>query len=354
MIENNRISDVLSGEYIGSILFGNYSEKLKNRVAECITLFRFFEESGPPIIPYIAAWQENEKRIWYEHVGSRFPLLLGCSVSEIAQVFRESIIDRRVYRCRDLDARIKEVVIPQKELGVHRNDLRSEGKKSGVVDAVYKLAIQHDKIIWLKDQANIEIFEQDNICISLGCLTVVTMEMELKSLLERIGYLDELTQLPKRNALLRILDINIGQIQRKLISDFIFLMIDIDHFKSVNDTYGHQAGDYVLQTLAEVMTTTKRKADEIGRYGGEEFYALSTGSIRNGFEFAERLRRRIEAALIEFNGHEISVTVSIGVACAGDLAQLTHDKLIERADKRLYLAKQSGRNCVVWNDNPAR
>ena len=352
MIENNRISEVLSGEYIGSILSGNYSAELKNRVAECITVFRFFEKSGPPIIPYISAWHENEKRIWYEHVGRQFPSLLGCSASEIAQVFRESVIDRRVYRCQDMDAGIKEVVIPQKELGVHRNDLRSEGKKSGVVEAVYKLAIQHNKTIWLKDQANVEIFEQDKICISLGCLTVVTMEMELKSFLERIGFLDELTQLPKKNVLLRILDINIGQIQRKQISDFIFMMIDIDHFKSVNDTYGHQAGDHVLQTLAEEMITTKRKADEIGRYGGEEFYALSTGNIKNGFQFAERLRRRIEAALIEFNGHKISITVSIGVACASELAELTPGKLIERADKRLYLAKQKGRNCVVWNDNP--
>ncbi len=178
------------------------------------------------------------------------------------------------------------------------------------------------------------------------------MEMELKSFLERIGFLDELTQLPKKNVLLRILDINIGQIQRKQISDFIFMMIDIDHFKSVNDTYGHQAGDHILQTIAEEMITTKRKADEIGRYGGEEFYALSTGNIKNGFQFAERLRRRIEAALIEFNGHKISITVSIGVACASELAELTPDKLIERADKRLYLAKQMGRNCVVWNDNP--
>ncbi|MCK5437246.1 MAG: GGDEF domain-containing protein [Desulfobulbaceae bacterium] len=352
MTENDQISDVLSSEYIGNILSGNYSAELKNRVAECIAAFRSFDKTGPPVIPYISAWQENEKQIWYEYVGGKFPLLLDCSVSEIAQVFRESVIDRRVYKYQDVDDRIKEVVIPHNELGGHRKDLRAEGKKSGAVDAVYKLAVPYDKIVWLKDQANVEKFEQDNICISLGCLTVVTMEMELKSFLERIGYLDELTQLPKRNALLRLLDMNIGQMQRKQINDFVFLMIDIDYFKSVNDTYGHQAGDHVLQTLAEVMIAMKRKADEIGRYGGEEFCALSAGNIRNGFEFAERLRRRIEGALIEFNDHKISITVSVGVASASELTELTADKLIERADKRLYLAKQRGRNRVVWSDGP--
>lgn len=352
MIENDQISDVFSNEYIGHILQGNYSVELKNRVVECITAFRSFEKTGTQVIPYISAWHEDEKQIWYEYVGGKFPLLLDCSVSEIDQVFRERVVDRRVYKYHDVDDRIKEVVIPQDELSEYRKDLRADGKKSGSVDAIYKLAVPYDKIVWLKDQANIEIFGQDNICISLGCLTVVTMEMELKSFLERIGYLDELTQLPKKNALLRLMNMNIGQMQREQIKDFVFLMIDIDYFKSVNDTYGHQAGDHVLQTLAEVLIATKRKADEIGRYGGEEFCALSAGNIKNGFEFAERLRRRIESTLIEFDGYKISIAASVGVASASELTELTTDKLIEKADKRLYLAKQRGRNRVVWNDDP--
>nr|CBX31121.1 hypothetical protein N47_E46330 [uncultured Desulfobacterium sp.] len=335
-------------QYYGRILVGDYSAELKEKVAGYIMSFKAFEDSGAPVIPYIAAWNENDKIIWYEFAGSEFIKLLKCDLNEIAEVFRNRIIDRRVYKYLDYNREIKEEIISGDELLVCQIGLREESKRSGIVEAVYKVALNDNNIIWLKDRANIETYSKDNTCISIGCLTDVTKEMEQKDLLEKIGYIDELTKLPNRKILQRIFEINIGQVNRNHLNDFIFLMIDIDRFKSVNDTYGHQAGDYVLSNISEVITSVKRIEDEIGRYGGEEFYAISHGSIHNGREFAERLRKKVEKTDFVYNGRRINITISIGVASAGELEKVDARNLIELADKRLYMAKQSGRNRIVW------
>jgi len=110
--------------------------------------------------------------------------------------------------------------------------------------------------------------------------------------LEKIGYFDDLTDLPKRNILEKLFEIRTGERNRGYIKDFSVLMIDIDHFKTVNDTHGHQTGDFVLKELASLMTSLKRKEENIGRYGGEEFYGICRGSLQCGVEFAERIRRK--------------------------------------------------------------
>jgi diguanylate cyclase (GGDEF)-like protein len=306
------------------------------------------ESLGVPLIPYISAWKEDDQIIWYEYIGQRLIKLLRCHPADAAQAFRESVIDRRVYKYPDLDKDIEEEIIPGQDLSGYQDDLREEGKKTGVVEAVYKLRLEDKSVIWLKDRANVETFKQDNACLSLGCLIDVTKEMEQKDLLERIGYFDELTKLPNRKILNRIFEINIGRVERGHLDDFVFLMIDIDHFKSINDNFGHQAGDYVLSGIAEVMNSIKRKEDEIGRYGGEEFYALSPGNIQSGQQFAERLRTIVEKTPFVFEGKTIFITISIGVASALELEELVDDQLIKIADKRLYIAKQEGRNKVVW------
>lgn len=347
MTGNNQLY-IPEWQYYGRILNDNYSPVLKKKVADYIMSFKAFEDSGAPVIPYIAAWKEDEKIIWYEFAATQFVKLLECDFMEIAEVFRKHIVDRRAYKYMDLNMNIHEEIIPGGALIGCQDDLREESKRTGIVEAVYKIALKNNKILWLKDRANIETFSKDNICISLGCLTDVTKEMEQKDLLEKIGYFDELTKLPKRKILQRILEINIGQVKRSHLNNFIFSMIDIDHFKAVNDRYGHQAGDYVLINIAEVMTSVKRIEDEIGRYGGEEFYALSHGDINSGRVFAERLRKKVEKTDFMYKSHRINVTISIGIASAGELEILEADKLIELADKRLYMAKQSGRNLVVW------
>ena len=339
--------------YVGRILFGDYSATLKERVHAIIAASESMAECGYPLMPYLAAWNEEENIIWYEYTASRFIELLGCTSINVSRVFRDSILDQRVYKYSDpKGAEVEEKILTRKQLSGQRIDLREEVKKKGMVEAVYQVGLPGGKVIWLKDQAHIENHLQDKISLSLGCLTDVTKEMEQKDLLEKIGYFDELTGLPQRKIMERILEVKIAERQRGHIKDFSFLMIDIDFFKKVNDTYGHQAGDFILEELASVMVSTKRKEDEIGRYGGEEFYAICQGDIKKAMEFAERLRQQISSHSFVYQERKIDITTSLGVASAGELDTVNLNKLVELADNRLYLAKQQGRNRVVGEQKP--
>ncbi len=126
------------------------------------------------------------------------------------------------------------------------------------------------------------------------------------------------------------------------------VMLDADHFKKVNDTYGHKTGDDVLVNIARLCRESVRAADQIGRFGGEEFLILMPEMDRNGaVQLAQRLRVLIEDAAVYTDDNErVSVTVSIGVAELDSNTQ-DFDALVARADQALYKAKLQGRNCVV-------
>lgn len=122
------------------------------------------------------------------------------------------------------------------------------------------------------------------------------------------------------------------------------LMIDIDYFKKINDTFGHPAGDAVLKTIAKLLVKMVRKLDMVARYGGEEFVVLllKTDSMQ-AWQMAERIRKTIESAPLDWQGQKIDVTVSIGIASQPDDAA-QREELIACADKALYSSKRSGRN----------
>ncbi len=126
------------------------------------------------------------------------------------------------------------------------------------------------------------------------------------------------------------------------------VMMDIDHFKKVNDTYGHQAGDYVLSQFASLVDKRIRGEDLFGRYGGEEFSILMRGSMEppGAKTFCERIRKTVEEFDFNFNGTSIPVTISIGLALRKGAEIQSLDEFIQAADKALYKAKQSGRNRV--------
>jgi diguanylate cyclase (GGDEF)-like protein len=338
----------LPEDYCGRILTGEYSNTLKNKVTDLMTSAAAIEKNGSPVSHYLAAWNENENVIWYEYAPHKVASLLECEESDVAEALRNAVMDRRVYKYADFhESRIAEEILDKQQLSGQRHDLREEGKEKGLVEAVYKIILPGNRAAWLKDQARIESYGQDEVCISFGCLTDVTKEMEQKDLLERIGYFDGLTRLPNRSLLDRLLEVKIGEFERGHIKDFTLLMIDADFFKSVNDTYGHLAGDFVLQSMAEIMSATKRKEDELGRYGGEEFYGICQGSGKSVLLFAERLRQAIASHKFLYQEQSIELTVSIGVASASELNKLDRDALIQLADDRLYRAKEHGRNQVI-------
>lgn len=125
------------------------------------------------------------------------------------------------------------------------------------------------------------------------------------------------------------------------------VMLDIDHFKRVNDTYGHQAGDKVIEQVARLLREHARDSDVVGRYGGEEFgVVLSDTDSTGAHTFAERMRHSVEALEVVYNDQRIRFTISLGVA---DLSQPSngHADLIAWADQALYTSKKTGRNRVT-------
>ena len=168
-----------------------------------------------------------------------------------------------------------------------------------------------------------------------------------KQALEK-AYRDPLTGVNNRAALDNALvqEINLAQRHDTPLS---IIMLDVDNFKRVNDTYGHIAGDAVLKRIAESMIECARGSDVIYRYGGEEFIVLLRNTDEAGAKLvAERMRIAIETIIFRYDKFDIRVTASEGLATIHD--KDTIDSLLSRCDKALYKAKQSGRNCVVFGD----
>jgi diguanylate cyclase (GGDEF)-like protein len=157
---------------------------------------------------------------------------------------------------------------------------------------------------------------------------------------------DGLTQVNNKRYFLEFLEREMGRCHRydRALS---LMMIDIDHFKNINDTNGHLAGDYVLRELAAVIKPRVRKEECFARYGGEEFaYVMPESGGENTRKLAEKIRRLIEDHRFTFEGKDIKVTLSIGVAdLVGEMTEPL--QFIKLADANLYKAKKSGRNRVV-------
>jgi diguanylate cyclase (GGDEF)-like protein len=163
--------------------------------------------------------------------------------------------------------------------------------------------------------------------------------------LERIANYDSLTGLLNRRAVMQKLDEQV-QHAKRYEEPLSIIMLDIDHFKKVNDRYGHIIGDNVLEKVASVISSVVRATDIVGRYGGEEFIVIlphTEGSVT--LTVSERIRKAVEEAeMVGSNGDTFSVTVSQGVGSY--IQDEDINSLIQRADAALYQAKENGRNRV--------
>lgn len=165
---------------------------------------------------------------------------------------------------------------------------------------------------------------------------------------------DELTGLCNRSAFYRqgkshMMEARLGNNALSLI------MLDADYFKSINDTYGHLAGDHALQHLSQIFLQSTRDSDVVARWGGEEFIILLPNADQHGvMRFAERLREHVSSSPFIWNGEQIFLTLSAGVTQMTN-EDISLENLVVRADKALYLAKSAGRNQVhaIWADKKA-
>jgi len=177
--------------------------------------------------------------------------------------------------------------------------------------------------------------------------------LELISVNERLKELsmtDDLTGLPNRRWFQR--DIRKGlEMAKRLGTSISCIMVDLDDFKDVNDRYGHRVGDMVLVKFGATMNEIRRGYDVVARLGGDEFgWIVYDADVKAAFRVAERAKRVLSSHPFVILGHRICVTASFGVASFEGGSIESHEELIERADRALYMAKESGKNRVVSVD----
>ncbi len=173
----------------------------------------------------------------------------------------------------------------------------------------------------------------------------------LQDEVERLSKTDALTEIDNRRHLEQRLEETYEHSVR-MSEPFACVMCDLDKFKSVNDTHGHQAGDAVLRQLAQLLKTAAREIDRVGRYGGEEFMLILPGATDEAaVTFAERVRKSVEEHTFAFDGGSVQRTISCGVAGWPHPRITNVDALVRAADDALYVAKEGGRNRVIRFDS---
>jgi diguanylate cyclase (GGDEF)-like protein len=170
--------------------------------------------------------------------------------------------------------------------------------------------------------------------------------------LEMIATTDVLTGLFNRRYFFELAEISFEALSQTN-SNCSVLMMDIDHFKVINDHYGHSSGDQVLKELGTYFLNNARNTDIIARYGGEEFIMLMPNTDTHAAKLvAERYRYEINKLRIALNGSLITPSISIGITNAKWEQQMTLEQIIHQADQALYSAKKHGRNqCVIWEEH---
>ncbi|MBU0674222.1 MAG: diguanylate cyclase [Proteobacteria bacterium] len=171
--------------------------------------------------------------------------------------------------------------------------------------------------------------------------------LKSKAELEKLSRTDDLTQVPnRRNILNKLFEEMITHKRKK--RPLSMAVIDIDHFKKFNDTFGHQCGDNILHEMAQFISGRLRDYDILGRYGGEEFLLIlpeTTGE--QAFQVCDRLRQTLAEKVFTYDDRRLTITISIGVSCMNAGEVIAMDELFKEADRCLFIAKDDGRNKTV-------
>ena len=201
---------------------------------------------------------------------------------------------------------------------------------------------------------NLEFYLKLTLITHLLLTTIASMLLPLLLFIHREQHLmlqanrDELTQLPNRRHFLRESSAFMAKATGS--SSVIIMMLDLDNFKSINDTYGHAVGDAALKQVARALKIELRKTDFIGRMGGEEFAIVMTDTTEaEARAIAERLRQKVELQARVIDGNQVNLTISIGATCSYSHNSSDLQALLKLADDALFEAKRRGRNQVVFD-----
>jgi len=193
-----------------------------------------------------------------------------------------------------------------------------------------------------------ELYKKEYLVGTTVMINDITKQYEMIKQLEYTSRIDDLTGLFNRKYFFERMEYEIDRAARSEES-LAIVLIDIDDFKKINDTLGHQAGDYVLKTVSTIFVQNLREIDLVGRYGGEEFiFCLPNTNLENAVLIADRIRNQIQETVIYWYENTIHISASIGVAdnSMSDHNIKDYDALIRKADEAMYLAKRKGKNLV--------
>ena len=171
---------------------------------------------------------------------------------------------------------------------------------------------------------------------------------DVQDKLKELAMKDSLTGLYNHAVLIELLEKELSK-QKRNKGHISFIMLDIDYFKRINDTYGHMSGDMILKELSNILMSSLRKGDIVGRYGGEEFGIVLVGTNKHdAFHLCERIRKKIEDYNFFFDDRVIKITVSMGIFSNDYNSSITGNEIIQKADEQLYKVKTGGRNQVGY------
>ncbi|MBB4862556.1 diguanylate cyclase (GGDEF)-like protein/PAS domain S-box-containing protein [Pseudomonas nitritireducens] len=209
----------------------------------------------------------------------------------------------------------------------------------------YRVVIPERGVFWRQGNAHPKRLEDDSL-IWHGFITDITERKRIEAELQLLATTDYLTQLPNRGHFMHLIEAELGRVQRCVERSAAILMCDIDHFKSINDRWGHAVGDEALRHFAGILARAIRRIDFAGRMGGEEFaVVLGDADIASAQTFAQRLQQQLADQPLMQAGQRIPLTISIGVATL-EPADGNAGAALSRSDSALYRAKQNGRNRI--------
>ena len=253
--------------------------------------------------------------------------------------------------CQRHDPHLKTIIMTAHD----SYDMVKKSLQSGAYDYLSKPLENHDSIVSIVNRASAASRlqrENANLLDQLGTSHSMLRDAnnrlrELNDELIIQATTDSLTQLHNRRHIDTALDYEVSR-RNRYPDPFSVVMIDIDQFKAFNDKYGHEGGDVALKSISQILLSCVRNTDVVGRFGGEEFVViLPKTHPANARTFAERMRAALEANKIKFGDQSCEITASFGVTGVdADYGETSASELLNAADRALYAAKHSGRNCV--------
>ncbi|WP_430765411.1 sensor domain-containing diguanylate cyclase [Pseudomonas citronellolis] len=270
--------------------------------------------------------------------SARFPYVSGGS-REIYGMAPEELADAPTERIR--------AIIHPEDMPRYLAALEASARTMVPWQLEYRVLLPELGVRWRQGHAHPRR-QTDGSVLWHGFITDITERKRIEAELQVLATTDFLTQLPNRRCFMHQLQAELARVQRGGERSAAVLMCDLDHFKAINDRWGHAVGDLALRHFADILGGLIRRNDSVGRMGGEEFaVVLSDANRDNAVIFAQRLQDHVALAPLLHEGERIPLSLSIGIADM-DAGDATAEAVLSRSDLALYRAKQNGRNRIEY------